>query len=330
MLSLLLFSCHPEGNEPNLFDPSVEVICVYTPRGIGDNSTAGMIYTGVLRTTDSLGIACRFIFPITFEEGADSIAQLVRENQKGRKRLIISTDPEYSHYLQPIADARHIIDSDSTKLLVLDGAFAHPDVYTAYLSHYGVMYMAGYMAGKMADVDSVHIYMANTVYQYLREGRDGFIDGFTKERDNTIDVFDIGTWGGDIVGGFLHRDMAYMMFAPNCKDRYDMVVPLCGETAMGFLRYSRDFPGCFYTMGIGLDMSIYSQDVPFSSIEYTDRMVSKCIIDWMNNSLSHYRRFGMDEGWVELMLSAAYQKQLEPWVEAIYNEAVEMEVKYAN
>lgn len=50
----------------------------------------------------------------------------------------------------------------------------------------------------------------------------------------------------------------------------------------------------------------------------------------MNNSLSHYRRFGMDEGWVELMLSAAYQKQLEPWVEAIYNEAVEMEVKYAN
>ena len=59
-----------------------------------------------------------------------------------------------------------------------------------------MMYQAGYLASKMADVDSVKIYIANTNYLYLREGMDGFIDGFTKERNHTIDIYDISMFGG--------------------------------------------------------------------------------------------------------------------------------------
>lgn len=196
LLSCFLFACHPEEKAPSLFDTSVEVVCVYTPRGIGDNFSAELIYKAVLRTTDSLNIAYRSIFPITFEEGADSIAQLVSRDKEGCKRLIMATAPEYSYYLQPLAEEGEITDSDSTKLLVLDGTFTHRDVYTAHLPYYGMMYQAGYLASKMADVDGVKIYIANTNYLYLREGMDGFIDGFTKERNHTIDIYDISMFGG--------------------------------------------------------------------------------------------------------------------------------------
>ena len=94
LLSCLLFACHPEEKAPSLFDTSVEVVCVYTPRGIGDNFSAELIYKAVLRTTDSLNIAYR------------------------------------------------------------------------------------------------------SIYLYLREGMDGFIDGFTKERNHTIDIYDISMFGG--------------------------------------------------------------------------------------------------------------------------------------
>lgn len=328
LLSLLLFSCHPGGEKPEVFDPSVEVICVYTPRKIEDGSNASLIYQGILRTTDSLGIAYRSIFPFNFQEGADSIAQLVSKNQPGRKRLIIAIDPEYSSYLQPLAEAGQITNSESTQLLVLDGDFKHDDVYTAHICHYGLLYQAGYVASKMKDVDSVQIVAANTSYLYLREGRDGFIHSFTKERANTIDIYDLTDLTADNSVGFQIRQIAYLNIAPDSKKRYDMVVPLCGETIMGFLRYSRDFPGSFYTVGMGQDMSIYSQDVPFSCIEHTDKIISACILDWAQNKLSHYRRFGLDEGWVELKVSTAYRQQLEPWATTIFNEAIEKEVEY--
>lgn len=329
LLVSLLCSCHSDDKNPQFFDPGVEVVCVYTPRGISDNTTESAIYTGVVRTTDSLGIAYRMIFPITFAEGADSIAALVNKDKPGYKRLIIATDPEYSRYLKQMAEAGQIEDSDSTKLLVLDGEFRHRDVYTAHVSYYGMMYQAGYLAGKMADVDSVKIHMANTAYLYLREGMDGFVDGFTKERNNTIDVYDMGADLKDSTGGFLLRDMAYMVYAPTYKGHYDMVLPLCGETTMGFLRYTRDNPGSFYTVGVGSDMSIYSQDVPFSCIEHTERVVSACIEDWVRNSLSHYRRYGIDEAWVQLFITKTYRQQLLPWAEAIYDEAVRKEGEYA-
>ena len=154
LLLSLMVACAPK-NGPKLFNPNVEVICVYTPRGIEDGSNAALIYMGILRTTDSLGIACRSVFPFNFADGADSIAQLVANDQPGRQRLIIATDPEYSSYLQDLANAGQITDSDSTQLLVLDGAFRHSDIYTAHICYYGIMYQAGYIASQMKDVDSV-------------------------------------------------------------------------------------------------------------------------------------------------------------------------------
>ena len=331
LLVICLYSCSDKYEVPSAFKYDTVVIAVFSPLGISDASGAGLMYKGLVRTTDALKISFRPVFPLTYEDGAETILRLAGADQKGRRRLIISTDPGYSKYLQETASQGFIVNTDSTKLLIFDGDFKHEDVYVAHVPYYGMMYKAGYIAGKMNDIENVRIYIANDSYRYIREGRDGFINGFSLSKANEVDVYDYSTINDDETEGFMMRNMAYMSDAHECsKDNYDMILPICGQTIMGFLRYNRENPGKFYTVGVGADMSIYSSDVPFSCVEHLDRIVSECVKDWMDNRLEPYGKFGLDEGWVELTISQQYKSLLEPLSREIHRQATEMEDHYAN
>ena len=330
LLSLCLYSCTEKQELPATFNYDTEVIAVFAPRGIDDQSSAGQMYKGLTQITYALKISFRPVFPLTFEEGAETLARLAGADQKGCKRLIISTDPGYSEHLQETASQGLIVNTDSTKLLIFDGDFKHDDVYVAHVPYYAMMYKAGYIAGKMNDVENVRIYIANDNYRYIREGRDGFIDGFSLSKANEVDVYDYSTINDDDTEGFMMRNIAYMSDAHECsKGDFDMILPICGETIWGFLRYNRENPGEFYTVGVGADMSIYSSDVPFSCVEHLDRIVSACIMDWMDNRLQHYRIFGLDEGWVELVVSEQFKSLMEPLSREIHRKATEKEEHYA-
>lgn len=306
------------------------MIAVFTPNGIGDNLDSKLIYEGIIKTTDELKLSFRPIFPVTYDEGAEIIARLASEDEQGRRRLIISTDPEYSDYLREVASQGLLVDTDLTKLLVFDGDFTHQDVYTAHVPFYGLMYKAGYLASRMNDVENVRIYIANDKYRYIREGRDGFIDGFSLNKNNEVDVVDYSETNDDDTEGFMRRTVAYVSDAPECSKLYDMVLPICGETIMGFLRYNREFPGSFYTIGVGADMSAYASDVPFSCVAHLDRVISTCITDWEEDRLKHYRKFGLDEGWVDLVIHDNYRNHLEALSEEIHAQSVEKEDSYEN
>jgi hypothetical protein len=52
-------------------------------------------------------------------------------------------------------------------------------------------------------------------------------------------------------------------------------------------------------------------------------------MDWMDNRLEHYRIFGLDEGWVELVVSEQYKSLMEPMSQEIHRQATEKEEHYA-
>ena len=330
LLTFCLYAYSDHNKDQNLFRYDTEVIAVFSPYGTTGQTNADLLYRGMIQATDSLGISFRTIFPLTYEEGAEILSELVKDNKAGFKRLIVSTDIEYSEHLRELADNGLVTDSDSTKLLVFDGDFKHSDVYTAHIPYYGMMYKAGYVASVMSDVESVMIYIANEKYRYIREGLNGFVDGFIQNREAYYNVYNFSTTNEDSAEGFMLSSLAYATYARECVDVFDMILPLCGETVMGFLRYNREFPGTFYTVGVETDRSSYSHDVPFSCITHYDRVISECIADWVDNRLEHYRRFGMDEGWTELMISEDYRSQLEPAAEEIHAQGIEMEESYAD
>jgi hypothetical protein len=45
--------------------------------------------------------------------------------------------------------------------------------------------------------------------------------------------------------------------------------------------------------------------------------------------LEHYRKFGLDEGWVDVVVSEKYKNQLEDFAQEIHSQAIEMEENYA-
>ena len=330
LLTFCLYACSDHNKDQNLFRYDTEVIAVFSPYGTTGQTNADLLYRGMIQATDSLGISFRPIFPLTYEEGAETLAELVKDNKTGYKRLIVSTDIEYSDHLRELADNELVTDSDSTRLLVFDGDFRHQDIYTAHIPYYGMMYKAGYVASRMSDVENIMIYIANEEYRYIREGMKGFVDGFTQNKEAFYDVNNFSTTNEDSAEGFMLSSLAYATYARECVDVFDMILPLCGETVMGFLRYNREFPGSFYTVGVETDRSSYSHDVPFSCITHYDRVISQCIADWVDNRLEHYKRFGMDEGWTELMISEDYRSQLEPAAEEIHAQGIEMEESYAD
>ena len=96
LFALCICSCAEKQEVPTAFMYDTEVIAVFPPRGIGEQSSAGQIYKGLTQVADALNISFRPVFPLTYEEGAERILQLAGAEQRGRKRLIISTDPEYT------------------------------------------------------------------------------------------------------------------------------------------------------------------------------------------------------------------------------------------
>ena len=191
-----------------------------------------------------------------------------------------------------------------------------------------MMYKAGYVASRMHNVENIKMFIANDKYRYIRESIDGFIDGFNLNKEGYFDVYDFSMYNDDNTEGFLKGTFAYASYAPECYGLYDMVLPLCGETALGFLRYNREFPGRFYTVGVETDMSVYASDVPFSCVDHLDRVLVSCITDWSEDRLARHKTFGMDEGWVELVISENYRSMLQAASDEIHAKAIEMEGKY--
>jgi hypothetical protein len=190
------------------------------------------------------------------------------------------------------------------------------------------MYKAGYVAAGMNGVDNVRIYVANDRYCYIKEGTDGFIQGFTQNKNGNIDVVDMSLINDDDTEGFQKSMLAYVDYAPECMESSDMVLTFCGETIMGFLRFNRENPGSFYTVGIDAQMSDHSSDVPFSYVAHFDKVLSTSISEWNDNRLQHYRRFGLKDGWVELVISESFRSELGPLSEQIHSHAIEMEECY--
>lgn len=70
----------------NNYEHTTEVIAVFTPNKIGDQTDAALIYQGIVRATDSLDLSFRPIFPATFEDGAETLAELVGRNLHRNQR----------------------------------------------------------------------------------------------------------------------------------------------------------------------------------------------------------------------------------------------------
>lgn len=315
-----------EGPEPFHYDR--EVLVIFPPEGIEAHSFSGLLYQGLYEATTKERVLFRPLLPMTYDEGLRRISQAASFESKGIKRLVVVADPTYAEDMveQQIAD--QVLNTESVKMIILGVRFDHPNIYNAHIPPYGLMYKAGYISGKMADVERATLFVASAGSAYYREAIDGFTQGYERAGKRSLTIDDMSMEYLDNRVGYNLRQEAYSLYSPRYDRSSDLVLPLCRESAMGFYRYNREYPGSFYTLGVDNDMSIYAEDVPFSCISLWREVAEKVVSDWNNGRLDHARKYGLEEAYTAIVAAEKHKHIVQPLSDEIHDEAIQKEREY--
>lgn len=336
IIGLLLFimtGCRKEEVYEGMIATDVEVIAVFTPQGLGDKSYVDMIYAGMFRATQELKITFHPIYPQSTEAGIDSIVHYAIDSNSTQKRLIVITDYVYTENLHSRGLLSSMRDDEYTQVLIV-GTNPMPDYnYTACVDSYGLMYEAGYLAQSMSDVEDVKVILASDDHPELQTAGQGFVDGFTAMGKSQVEVTDLFYELFDVdieslIDGYLMQNYIYSQLSKHYVGLYDMVVPICGETMQGFVRYTRENPQSYYVVGMDVDMSSLSKQIPYSCVKHMDRILSNSVMLWHKGMLKQVNHYGLEGNWVEIVISDIYRKKLAPVLEEIHATAIEKEKAY--
>lgn len=325
MSSLLFAACSDDDPQEAQLDETPMMVVVYPIDGLGDRSYVDNIYRGVEKAALEHGLKVQHLMPYTYEEGAAYIENFMKSDvEEPNRRLYIITDPSFEELVMRLAP--QFAESDKRQLLFLETRKEIPHTHTLYLPFYGVNFAAGRLAQQMTDVNRVAIFQANDQLAILKEATQGFSDGFAAGEGQSLNTYIMDE-------GFLGFAMADKLYqeAYRINDLFDLVLPLCGGSAQGLFRYNREYPSTsFYTVGIDNDMSIYSDRVPFSCVKHMDRIIQRCVEQWMDGELPVHQSLGLKEGFTELVLAPKYEQQFAAQLSQVVAEAIEREATFEN
>lgn len=205
-------------------------------------------------------------------------------------------------------------------------------VYSIRFLGYGACYQAGRITAQcLSDVNDILIVNANPNTNGLADMRKAFTQGIEEGkvragREINIDNYYISNTSG----GYDEAEKLYQM-AYDLDKKYQLVLPICGGTVQGILRYNREHPNSFYTIGMDADLQQYSSKVPFSVVKHVDKGVEDWIARWdKGEQLEKHISLGLSSGYTELVIADKYKEKLGDAAKQVYQTAIEKEKEYEN
>lgn len=269
--------------------PHVETLScvrvVYAVDGLGDRSYTDGIYKGVCNSLNTLReFAMENYNPESWRHAEGAIADWFNQGSspKFKNRLLILADGGYVEILKSHPEWQ-IPDGDAILLLDHRGQLPAPwqDVYTRIVCSYGTAYEAAMLVRHMGAEHSAVI-SANPELAVLREISDGFIHGFRATGGTLTEDEDVYYLGQGIGDGFAESEKAYQLcYELYGKKGYNFVLPVCGGSIQGILRYTREHPEHFYVCGLDVDMQDHSSCVSFSIVKRMDLLVRDFLEQWL-------------------------------------------------
>lgn len=268
---------------------------------MGDLGYVNAIYTGVVRGTNEGNMKLSIN-----ELPSDSIqavtklrsllSQLKNENTSGKKLLVIAND-NFESLLHKCED--DIKQAEGVDILLTETNDTTLPVYTFRMPQYGIYYQAGRVICE--DVlRSGQIVIANAnptdiPIRYMREGFTQAVMDYVAETPKS-NIYLKSVFLSETTGGYHIPDSTYRLSykISDC----DYVLPLCGESAQGFLRYSREHSLAFSVIGVDYDMSNYGYAIPLSVVKHIDKATEQWILKWAKGEqIERHQSFGLDSGY---------------------------------
>ena len=333
VLILPFGSCTKDGdtiyvNEDTIADTRPMVFFVYRKGNIGDITYTDAMYRGVVQAAEKCNLLVSLAeMPVDTSEADGAMRYFLQNMQttnKKRRALIVITNDGMESLLHKYDSM--LRRSSNVDMLLLESRDTTLSIHTMYLPLYGACYQAGRVVGEaMGDVNNVMVANANRFNSTLGDMRDGFTAGV---RDAGRELTVNSCYFSNSDGGYDQADSAYQ-YSYEIDSIYQMVLPLCGGTIQGFLRYNREHSQSFYTIGLDADMQNYSTRTPFSLVKHLDKAVSDWTERWAaGETLPHHVSYGLASGFTELVAADAYSGRVSAVAQRVKAAAIEKEKEY--
>lgn len=320
VLCLPACSDDDEASDAETEENVLSVVAFYPPQGLGDLSFVDGVYRGVETAINEHDLYYYFYVPEELEAGCEQLCELIKTQNYPGKTLFLVLGAEYEEAVRSCSDT--IGNNKNVDVVLIETRSIIPNVSTVYISLYGVLYEASHLVASMDDVKRSAIVSALPGLAATDDAEAGF-------RDGPFDVDSISTvYLSDDFDGFNMSDSLYRM-SYQLNETYDLVVPLCGGSIQGLLRYNREFPETsFYSVGMDADMSVYASRVPFSCVKRGGDVAARCIEQWLAGEMPQYQFFGLEDGFTRIELADDSRSDWVQLLSEIESEAIEKEKAY--
>ncbi|MBQ8014263.1 MAG: hypothetical protein IJ257_07730 [Treponema sp.] len=369
VFSNLFLSCASDAeseNEVNLSVSPRNIIALYPPNSLGDNSYYDDIsYTLHVFARENNALMADIV-PADSKEAEENLKTALETVIPGAENLILCADSLYLSFLEKY----DLTPLAGRQILVLDAREQeNTSISTVHLPDYGVSMLAGSVAKSLSSYFGTDVkclcMLANETNPNFLDGMKGFIQGFGADwngkiynlgdfvfaSDKKLDEyikntsfmvvkFDCDTEDGAWTG-FNNNVQAYNI--PDCVQDEDdfcfnFYYPLYGSTVRGLeenVRSNvRSMKNPFLFAGVNVKNSIFSESVPFYVVKHIDKVVSLCLSQWISDKkIPNYQEFGLETGFTELVVNDDYYvqwdaEQLKKAVEQTKEAAIKKEREY--
>ncbi|MGM9728113.1 MAG: hypothetical protein ACI3YJ_11050, partial [Prevotella sp.] len=333
LASFLMCSCTKEGDilywEDVEKDERPFLYFVLGEDKMGDRTYYDELYRGASEA--AMELDCMFSIDILRQSvGTDPkekysyFLDYIESVSKNRRMLVVIGNDNFEpmlHELQPQLEELKEVD-----FLLVESKDTTMVMHTIYFPLCGACYQAGRVVREcMTDVQRIAMVRANPsdipIKGMAESFREGYMaDGFSR----IIDDFYLQSQSG----GYEMSDSTYRM-SYALDSLYQMVIPLCGSSQQGFLRYNREHAESFYTVGLDADLQSYSRRVPFSMVKHISSAVKEWITQWYEGrEMPRHQLLGLETGYTEVVVSENYKAALSPRLPEFLNEAILKEKEY--
>jgi basic membrane protein A len=314
---LLSVGCTKGGDTIYKSDPNEEaastkplVTVIYDANALGDRSFNDLIYEGVERTAQELGLRTMQQSPRTYEEGVQYLELMFRQMETAKdsvRRLFIVTSTGYDDFIRK--NNKRLEANPYADLLYLETRTPlEGKGSTLFLNYYGAMYEGGRIEAATERTSTLLI-GANRKIPAITEALQGYRDGFEaglqlltdrQARLNRLATTYLDETGG---GGFSVADTtALRLLRQWGNEGIFTIVPVCGGASNTFSRMINTTMTDMLIVGIDIYNDYYYS--AYSIVKHVDRAVANSLRQWLTDgALPKHQSLGLAEGYTEVILN---------------------------
>ena len=314
---LMLAACSKDGNTIYLPDPNEEkpstaplVTVVYDANALGDHSYNDMIYEGVERVAQKMGLRTMQHSPQTYEEGVEYLELMFRQMETANdsvRRLLVVTSTGYDDFIRK--NNKRLEANPNADLLYLETRSPlEGKGSTLFITYYGAMYEGGRIEAAIERTNALLI-GANRHTPAITEAMQGYSDGFEaglelltqrQASQNHLSSTYLDETGGN---GFSVADTTVLRLLRQWRnDDITTLVPVCGGAANTFCRMINSTMEAITIVGIDTYGDNYFSF--YSILKHIDRALARSIELWLTDgTIPKHQLLGLADGYTEVVLN---------------------------